>query len=368
VSVTIDKPVDLGPGQLDTGTDPFVLASADWLAIQRYVTAALALPVTDDAITSYFVLGTGDSPTNYQDILTAFQAMAAHCGTFKQSTFPASVALATDIVDYDRNVSVYYAALENLLPQLQAASPSDQVKQEFKAILDQRALEAAGYRDKATAVAKALGDFATETEQDGDTISTLVTSYNTKLGATSTDRQQLEQSIATWTDTLNQAQAQYDHDVIVSATTPAYAWVGLPFFPVGLIAAAIVAGIYGSAAVKAQNEIKAARGQIAALQQQVQRDITITASLKAAETAMGTIQASLKAALPIIQKIEGVWDALAGDLSNLGDLIVNDIENALPILMDLGIQAAMKQWDAVAAEANDYRVNAFITVSGSPTD
>ena len=340
----------------------------DWLAIQTYTAAAKALPITPDALAKAFKLASGDSPATYSDILKEYTAIHEHCATWDGTTFPDTVHLATDIVDYDRGVDTYYGALKPLLTELQKPNPPDGVKEKFKAILDLRSAEAASYRDKAQHVSVQITTFKTQTDGDATEMTRLVAAYNTTLGSTSDARKQLQTDLETWNTTLTQAQEEYHHDVVVAATTAAYAWVGFPLWPVGLVAAGIVAGIYGPKAVQAKNEIEGAQARVDELTAEVARDTMVMAYLNSAETSMGSISTALTNAHPIIQKIAGVWDALASDLKDLGQLIVDDIEKALPIIMDLGIDDATRSWHAVAKEANSYRVNAYITTTGSPSN
>jgi fumarate hydratase class II len=81
-----------------------------------------------------------------------------------------------------------------------------------------------------------------------------------------------------------------------------------------------------------------------------------------AQSGMSAISDKLNRALPVIQKIQGVWGAIAGDLQNIVNLIKTDIQDALPIIMDLGVEAALNAWKSVGEEADQYRVNAYITV------
>ena len=62
----------------------------------------------------------------------------------------------------------------------------------------------------------------------------------------------------------------------------------------------------------------------------------------------------------MIQKIQGVWGGIAADLGALSALVDDDIRNVPPIIMDLGIDEAIKAWHQVALRADAYRVNAYV--------
>jgi len=83
-------------------------------------------------------------------------------------------------------------------------------------------------------------------------------------------------------------------------------------------------------------------------------------SLLLAKAGITSISSDLKVALPIIQRIQGVWGAMANDLNSIIKLIDNNIRRALPIVMDLGVESAIRSWAAVAHAADTYRKNAFV--------
>ncbi|OON68224.1 alpha-xenorhabdolysin family binary toxin subunit A [Hymenobacter sp. CRA2] len=352
-----------------TGGRPFLLSKAEWYAIQVYVTDALALPITDEAFKKSLGAGAPADLKDFVELIDCYKAINTHCNTWKKTTYPASVDLASDIVSYNLKVPTYYGAIQKEADILTEDPDNAQAQKALKAILDNLSKSAQDKADRAGAVYKQVAEFATQTEADKATLlgpdgkSGLVKKYNEKYGTTSKEVQDLTKQIADEQAIVKKATDEYNYDVTVAATTPTYAWL----IPEGLIAAAVVAGVYGHRATAALDTIHAAQAKIDKMNAQLAADANLLIAIHNAEIGMTRITQDLAQALPVIQKIQGIWGALHADLQNIVSLIDQDIRQALPIIMNLGIEEAIVAWKNVATEANDYRTNAYISIDGNST-
>jgi hypothetical protein len=358
---------NIGPGAIaqasETGCPAFALSTSDWLAIQVYVNNALALPTTAAALQTS--LGPGAPTADFSALVTAYANINSHVTTWQNTTFPASVSLASDIYNYAQQAPTYYNPILPLAQQLTTDPNNQQAKDQLAAILGVLSKSAQDNHDKAAAVAAQIQTFANQTQADKVVLSGvdgkggLQAQYNAEFGSTSTEVKTLTDELTAQQAILAAANAEYNHDVIVAATTPTYAWV----WPFGTIAAGVVAGVYGDKAVKALEKVRAAQQQINTLSDQLAADAKLLIAINTIEAGIGNILQPLNAALPIIQKIQGVWGAITDDLNSIIALISTNIEQVPPIIMNMGVQSAITAWTAVGAEANAYRVNAYITVT-----
>lgn len=360
--------LDMGPGVIAqasvTGGPAFILSATEWLAIQTYVVNALALPTTEATFKTFLGPGAPSDMAAFTPLITAYGNINTHVTTWQNDTFPASVSLASDIYNYAKQAPTYYNPILPLAQKL-TENPSDkETKDALKAILGVLSKNASDYHDKAKGVAEKIQKFANDTQADKvvlngvDGKGGLKKVYNDKYGATSAEVMQLSNEIAAQKLVLDAANKEYDHDVIVAATTPTYAWV----FPFGTIAAAVVAGVYGDKAVKALEKARAAQQQINTMSAKLAADTQLIISITTASSSITDILGPLMAALPVIQKIQGVWGAISDDLNNIIQTIDTNIAEALPIIMNLGVQTAIDEWTEVGALAQAYRLNAYITV------
>lgn len=366
--LTQTKTIDIGPGaisQASTTNGPgFALSAPEWLDIQMYVVNGLSLPTTMDEFKATLGKGAPSDLSDFTLLVAAYAAIHDHVDNWQNVTMPKSVSLASDIHNYAKLVPTYYNPILPLAKKL-TNNPNDQdSKDELAGILTQLSKSAKTYHDNAESVATMIQNFANETQNDKSTLSGTDTKvglqkyYNQKYGSTSAEVKTLTGELTKEKKILDTANKEYNHDVIVAATTPTYAWI----WPFGTIAAGIVAGIYGHKATKALENVRAAQQQISSLSDELAADANLMIAINTAESGISNILGPLNAALPIIQKIQGVWGAIADDLNDISNLIKSNIQEALPIIMKLGVEAAIDAWTSVGKEADAYRVNAYITV------
>lgn len=349
---------DIGPGGLKTG-GPFLLSQPEWLGIQRYLVSGMHLPADKAALIAQ--LG-GTAPPNgidsYADLIAGFAAVNAHCTAFNNGTLPDSVACADQIVQYNRDVPTYYGALTKLLPQLEVPTPDPTVVAQFKAIVTLLATQAQEYADHATKVKDGMKAFADLSVQDQISLGALHDKYSKLLGDQSPVIAQLATDAKTDTDSMRQWNSQYEHDTVVAATSATYAWL----WPFGTIAAVVVAGVYGKRATDDLARVHEFQAKLDLVNNQTKAAAIMLLDLGLINSDLDDIGTKLAAALPTIEKIEGIWSAIASDLTSLATTIDTHIAQVPAIIRSLGIDTAIKDWNDVASEANAYRVNAFITV------
>jgi Bacillus haemolytic enterotoxin (HBL) len=365
------KVLSIGPGAIaepgTKGGPNFSLSKTEWVAIQTYVTDALALPITNDEFRKSLGSGAPKDLADFVRLIDTYKGIHDHSKTWQDTTFPKTVALANAVVQYGRNTApVYYPPILTEAKKL-ITNPDDQeAKAALKAILDALQKEAQKYAGQADAAAKEVKQFVDDTQADKDKLvgpkgdDGLVKYYNDKYGKASKEVEELTQEIKAQRLVLKGANAEYDQDVIIATTTPTYVWI----FPIGTIAAAVVAGVYGDKAVKALERARAAQRKIDELSDKIAADANLMNSIHLASFGMNYIARSLSTALPVIQKIYGVWGGIASDIGQIVTLIDTNIREVPPIIMNLGVELAIKSWANVASAADAYRVNAYVKESG----
>ncbi|NKY25884.1 alpha-xenorhabdolysin family binary toxin subunit A [Nocardia gamkensis] len=360
--------LNIGPRELaepgEQGGPAFTLSRAEWIRIQAYVQEALVLPTTQTQFRNNLGSGAPSDLSDFTKLIDAYQEINKHVTTWRESIYPATISLASDINDYGSNKApIYYPPIKDLAQKLTDNPNDQQAKDKLKAILDVLKKDADTRVQKATAVTAQIHQFAKDTETDKTTMvgtggdGGLVAYYTGKYGEASKDVAEITKQIADAKAVLKAANDEYNHDVVVAATTPTYAWLGLP----GFIAASVVAGVYGSRAIEALHKIDAAKALINSLESKYAAYANLMHAVESAKDSSTTIGQDLTAVLPVIQKIEGVWGAISSDLETIRTMIDKNIEQVPPIIMDLGVDAAIRKWAAVASEADSFRVNAYVT-------
>lgn len=364
-----DTRFNIGPGALAEngmpGGPPFILSDPGFVALQTYVESALSLPKTEAEFKAFLGSGAPADLSEFTPLINVYRSMFDASTNWRDNTFPELVQLASDVYHYGLNrVPVYYKPILPLAEILVNRPDDAAAKARLKAILDVLQGTAKGLADRAQLTVAKVASYANDSRTDYrrlvvDNGGGLLERYRRRHGEASADVKQLTQDIATQRLVLQAANAEYNHSVIVAATTPTYGWI----WPFGTIAGAVVAGIYGKRATDALARGRAANARINTLGASLTAHANVMTSLGLADFSITNISERLEKALPVIQKIQGVWGGIAHDLGAIVQLIDDDIRNALPILMDLGVEQAIRSWDAVAWAANTYRVNAFVTIA-----
>jgi len=358
----------IGPGAIakpaTAGGPSFALSATNWIAIQTYVLEGLALPTTDDKFKEFLGKGAPSNLSDFKPLLECFSQIHDQCSTWQTKVYPDSVSLASDVYDYGTHKAPTFFPPINKLATKLIDKPNDpDATTQLKALLTSLSTDAQQRADKATAVKTQIQKFANDTLASRTTLSGtpdkpggLVKKYRDEYGDKSKEVTELNKEIAAQKTVLQQATEEYNHDVVVAATTPTYVWA----WPIGTIPAIVVAGVYGARAVDALNRLNAAKQKVSEMQDKVAADALLMISLSTIETSTSRILNDLNAALPIIELIEGVWGGIADDLQNLVKQIDIDIRQALPILMSLGVDETLRSWHDVALRADAYRTNCYV--------
>lgn len=364
---TSEQLPNLGPGQEqpEGESSPFLMASADWYTLQRYVNSTFILPTNDDAMRRSVGMLAFESVEPLRNLIDVFSRMQTHCRTWKDVTFPRSVELSSRLVQYNLMVPDAYEALIDALKAFAKDRDPDR-RAECLEIIDALQGDANQNADEAAAVRDMIVAFSNQSAQDKRDLSNADQQLEALYGANGTQLQEYRQKLKDQQEALEEANRQYEHDVTVAATTPTYAWI----IPFGLIAGAVVAGVYGDRAVKAKEAADAAEAEIGRLEHDIAVATRMMQISSTGDTLADNIMEKLDPALKIIQKIEGIWRALASDLGNVTKLL-DEVEKGTMseerlLKVQLKVRAGIRQWDAVAQAANNYRVNAFVDVPEPP--
>ncbi|MDM0053019.1 alpha-xenorhabdolysin family binary toxin subunit A [Variovorax sp. J22R115] len=351
----------LSPGELAAVKgSPFLLSTAEWLRVQRYVTNAMALPATEPLMRTALQMPDSMKIDEFKPLLEGYKTVVPHVTKWKTTTFPATVSLAGDIVKYNSMAKGYYNALKEPINALLKDPKDEAAKRGLSGAIKLLSQAAADRAGKAKKVYADIQEFSLQTATDAVLIGDLNTTYQKKFGANSEWGKKLAKDLSDTRDLIEAAITEYEYDKAVACATPSYAWIIVP--PIGLIAAIIVAGIYGDKAVKAKARLEELRKDLKKAKEDELLSLSLTCMLSVARDSLANIQRDIQAALPVIQKIQGVWHAIHTDLESLVELITENIDDAIMEIKKIGIDIALEQWSELAVKAEAYRANAYIEV------
>lgn len=352
--------VDIGPGELNPGTGrPFLMSKPEFLAVQIYVDAGTRLPGSLDDLRIKLGIS-AEMVSEFRDLVEVYNPLKSHCANFKDKTFPATVDLSGDIVHYNGQVKTYYGALLPIIAAWEDGKmPADKAEKKLSEILKVLCRDAEGYADRAKKIQEEIHRFVEDTKADQDNLKPVKKRYENEYDLQHGKKiQQYNEMIENAKREIKRNREDYEEYVVIASTTPTYAWI----FPAGTIAAGVVAGVYGDKAVKALEKVHEYEDKLEDAEEGLRQAITLSNDLKLAGDSLDGILEKLEKALPVLQKMEGIWSAIASDLKNVLKIIDENIEKASVYIKELGVQAAIDAWAEVAKIANDYRANAFVSI------
>ncbi len=357
----------LGPGNFSSPGTPggpaFSMTSTSWLSLQTFLHDVQNLPATLAALKTKMGAGAPDDMSTFQPLVDLYASMQTEASTFTGTIYPLIVSLASDIYDYNANIGVCYKALKQIVDAINTASnngqtPSSVDQEHLKETFQYLAGKVTPLITKAGQVKSDLNEFITKMGTYSGTLTTLHGQYNTQYGTQSTAVANIQAEIASDTTALANYQAQYNHDVTVAATSPTYGWI----WPVGTIAAAIVAGVYGHRATEALNSIHATTSEISGLKDTEKADSNLMSDLNMANNGISALKQHMTVALGIVEGVEGNWTAISADLSEIAGQLSSGA-SALPFLLEANYSQLISEWQTLATLCDNYRQNAFITVN-----
>ena len=359
IPVPVDKPTAPTAADLsDIKGSPFLLSQREWLSVQRYVTNAMALPITEGSLRLHLQMPEGMKFDDFQQLLAGHNMIVPHVTQWKTVTYPATVALAADIAHYGSSAPTMYGGLLKFVDQLLVDRKNSAAKDGLTALVEKLAKEASEMSTKAKTVHADIQAFAHQTATDAVLIDSLVAAYAKKFDSNSAWGKDTAKKLKRIRDDIETHTKIYEYAKAVACSTPAYAWIVVP--PIGLIAAIIVAGVYGDIAIKANQRLDLLKKELRDASADELVVLNLNCSLDVTNHGLASIQTDIKAALPVIQKIQGVWAAIHSDLIYLGEIISEDIDKAIAEIKDMGVEKAITQWKELKIKADAYRANAYI--------
>lgn len=374
-AVTTTSPPDLGPGAFaPDAKSPFFMSTADFTNLQRYLDAGTQLPLTPhDLVIRLKMDATDAASSEFTGMLEGYNKLAGHCGDFRSNTLTPMITLAEDIANYGDDASgTYLPALVTIIESWQDATDPvvvAKLKAKFEAALGVLKQAADDNAAKAKAMQKKIQSFADDTTADQAFLQPIRDTIKKKYEGEGGEIARLMTEVQNDSDQMDYWNSEYNRDVTIACTTACYAWV----VPYGTIAAAVVAGVYGKKAQNALDKVHQFRDQMNAASAEEQRDVQLMADLKIADASLGGILTALQGALVVLQKMEGIWTALSGDIAAISANL-SKADTVPLIIKDAVADAVIAAWIRVSKEARNYVTNAFVTivteaeVSANPAD
>jgi hypothetical protein len=341
-----------------------------WIGLQIYNTYIVKLPVTDADLT--LVLGTSEigSYEFVPSMKEAYQLLKDQAAQFLTVIYPAVVDIARAMHAFAEDARDPDGVFQYIKSVVADGNLSDALE-----LLADRIGVAASNISKAAVVQEQLAGYKLhliEGQGKLEGVSTAIEG-NTRTSQETIDKlsggENVLGSLAQVRKSLKDANDEYKQDVTIAATTVTYAWV-LPGLPVGLIAAAVVAGVYGKRATDELDTIHRIEGQISGMVTELGVAVKTHNVAGLAHDSVASVLDATNRAIDFTTTMQNSWSQIKEEMealhANLAATISTNAtgDQALKskVLVNKYVDSAVKKWNTLYPDLDVLVANAYITV------
>lgn len=176
-----------------------------------------------------------------------------------------------------------------------------------------------------------------------------------------------EETLAGVQAKIKALRAQRQHDVTVAATTPTYFWAGL----IGLVAASVVAGIYGARAVEDLKQINESLSKLQAMSETLSTAIAAHLVQESAQHSVEQANEATARAIGCTTTLQNAWDGMAGQIKVIEGKLSGTVRKgdgsspdslAAKAVVRIYVEAAARAWAAIEPDLRELMDKPYITV------
>lgn len=372
----LDKAMnDLSAYLNGTSGDPTSNLKGNWIFLQIYASYGLRLPNTSALLGSALSLTASEAAAYpwFSAMYSSYNTLNLSSTYFFSDVFDKMTTLGSGLQSYASDVAGQdstFTLVSSLIKPTDGSAPdlvsALDILSDLKTSAASNATLAgdikanlATYKTKLVNAQSGMGTVKTAVDDDDRTSLATITKLN--------GGEDIMGSLAQLNKSLKDDEAEYKHDVIVASTTVTYAFVAPP---IGLIAAASVAGVFGDKAVKMKDTIDNLEAQIKAANQSLKVAVATQNTVKLAEGSLDSVIKYTNLAIAKTTLVENSWQGVAAGLTAISDKVSSSIKiedgaeklaaiNAVVYFM----KKAQEAWTNIQPTINEMVTDPYITVS-----
>lgn len=367
------------------GGNSILTLKAVWNYLQVYSTWCERLPNNESTLNTVLDITDPGSYDFYQAMLTAYQSTSTAGNYFLNTVFPNVIGLGNDLLNFATTAgqsakeggifSTIKQQMDAITPTTTSAEANNIIQtnvlpllQALQQMADQNATDASN-------VTSQLSTYKSDLQTAQSQLQTVDTQISNDASVSQTEINKLEGgadvmgSLAQLEALKKSEQAAYQEDVTIASTTPTYAWVCYGPIPVGLIAAAVVAGVYGARAIEMLKLVHATEDQLATAQQQLQTSIAVHAVQSTAKTGVDSAVSYTAQAITQTTTLQNNWNTVSSNLTAIQSELNNttfghgsDKLAYSKIIINVWLNEATTKWNNMIPLVNALMQNPYITV------
>lgn len=346
-----------------------------WHYLQVYSTWCERLPNDESELKTTLGITETGVYTFFSSMLDAYQKTSNAGKSFVSEIFPDVVKIGDDLKEFAEQASSKGDAIFSAILELLDQGDMESVIQLISGLQDSSNANAL----HAETVGKLLADFKSQLDISSNKIDATekmvqadeATSQKTldKLNG----GPKVDGSISSLRQKIKDYTKEYNHDVVVAATTPTYCWVSLGPIPIGLIAAITVASIYGSKATDMLSKINDLKDELDKDNEDLTRIAAVYSVQNVADHGLGNIGEYTKIAIGYTTTVQNSWNMITTNLDfvkdKLGEMTGETDKGKVAkskTVIRIWAKQAAKRWDEMYPSVKALVENPYITVQEKP--
>jgi len=352
----------------------------NWIYLQIFATYGLWLPHTTADLQATLRLTAADAATYswFNAMVGSYDQIFQASGYFFNDVFNKMLDLGNGLKNYSSDLAGSNSEFQ-LISSLVEPGPNQDLATALSLLVDLKTSAASNekladdiknnlttYRVQLVAAQSSVGTVKKDVDDDDRTSQETIDKLSGDKNVSG--------SIAQMQDLLNTDQEEYNKDVTIASTTVTYAWVVIPpFIPVGLIAAAVVAGVYGARAVEMLDTISKLNDQIKQAQAELHTALAVHGTTRLAETSLTSVIKHLDVAIDKVTTVQNAWLGVQAGLDDISAKISQTLTPTSPTedqlrayqVVQYYLGKAQTDWTTIQPTIVELMVNPVITVQPS---
>jgi len=341
-----------------------------WHYLQVYTHYGLQLPHTQATLKLQLGISDPGRYTWFDPAVEAYDTIYQASQHFIGAVFPGVVGLGNDLMSFAQEATGKdgnFSAMIDLLDDNEDQAALELVDDlRTKAIENSKkaaqvATDLGTYKGKLVTAIGQLSNVKTKINQDDQVSQKTIDGLLSQDPKSSTSIKAVEKFLA-------DAKANYEHNVVVAATTPTYAWV----LPTGLIAAIVVASIYGKRATDEKAAIDSYESQLKQMALKLRTAIETRSVLEAADYGISNALSKTELAERDATTVQNAWNQLVKGVDEIktkisGMLREQDGQKKLATKRTIQLYAkqAADKWEPLVPVLHDLTDEPYISIRQS---
>jgi hypothetical protein len=304
-----------------TGTSDNQNLWYSWQFLQIYSTWGLRLPHTEATLKMKLGIAEPGKYQFFRGMVEGYDEIHQTSSDFTTNIFPKVIEVGTSLLDFALDAAPNDGELFNLLIKLLDSDKSEDLKGAMELLSDlldttnkntKKAKEVItslnGYKAKLVSAQENVTEVKKLVDQDSNVSQSTIDQL--------AGGKEVTGSIKDLEQLMTAKKAEYDHYVVVAATTPTYAWSFI-----GFIAAAVVAGVYGDKAVKSLKRVQELEDEIKKTNAKLHTGLETQKVLNSANQSVSQAQRYTDLAIVHTTTVQNAWTNITSNLSYIADKV-----------------------------------------------